>query len=169
MYKYLIIGIALIFTLSGVYYINQAGGGELISKVISGNTPTNEIPPSLESVSGTYICSTKSGCTKNYELTLKNDQTAEMVQIDNSNNSSTNNNQLDSSSSNIQQNEDKGTWDLDVQNMLVVSFNGHGDTEYSSPQKLIIKNVGSTALFGIHYTKANYKDMVKPIFVKQEQ
>ncbi len=239
MYKYLIIGIAAIFTLSGNYYIRKAGGEELISRAVSGEVKKNETPISIDEIVGLYICDIDSGCKSRQVLLLKNDQTVELLpissdsivsdeiieelsnelredspvqnniqttiiststefaeqllestttetistttEITNTNiviippsdfgNSSENNteqkytlNLVPESASIIE----KGTWDIDVQNILVVTINEHGTSTYEVPQKIIILDVGTNTLSRINFTKNNYINMIKPVFIRQE-
>lgn len=226
MYKYLIIGVSLMFISGGSYYINKAGGG-LISEVVSGNTQTTITPLNLENIPGVYICGVTSGCENEYVLLLKNDKTVEMTSVSADNQipfttntsdtsikagketpvpdskvssgsdnmtatstevatdgTTTPNNETSSDPtsqvlSNVTSLEElpnngspsiveKGTWDLGVQNMLVITLTEYGTTTYEVPQKLVIKNVEGNTLSKISYTKINYKDMVTPVFIKQE-
>ncbi|MCF7843726.1 hypothetical protein K9M47_02410 [Candidatus Gracilibacteria bacterium] len=166
MYKYLIIGIALMFTLSGSYYINKAGGGDLIEKVISGNTPTNSLPPSPESVSGVYVCSKSFGCNSKFILLLKNDMTAKIVHENEKSEmfEVLDINELDASS---ELDTETGFWDIGIQGMLVVTIYEHLGNEYTPAQKIVIKNIGKTMLSSINYSKNNYKNMTKPVFIRQ--
>lgn len=248
MYKYLIISIAIMSIGGAGYYINKAGGGELIGNAITGETKINTIPPTLETVAGLYICDNSSGCENKYVLLLKDNQTAEMLLISpkngideietekkldtdtidtpierNSiivndttnqsisnpsaieateattstllapeNSSTTDTNIVEATESEErftpEENDhdiddmialkvtdthpdfftEKGEWSIGVQNMLVVTFFGLGTTTYEIPQKFVIKNVGASTLSKISYTKSNYKDMVSPVFIKQE-
>lgn len=248
MYKYLIIGIAFMFTISGNYYIRKAGGAELISKAMSGETKTNSIPLPIGDMVGLYICDTLSGCKNKHILLLKSDQTSELLQISNDvevtneeiseinteNTEITKNNfkieneiNLDRASSTedselnsnkelqnssteqistttvindkmstyeeiIPSNDDnteissqlvstfgldknsiftieKGTWDLDIQNILVINIKERGTSTYQVPQKIVVKNIDESGTFSkISYTKSNYENMINPTFVKQQ-
>jgi hypothetical protein len=75
---------------------------------------------------------------------------------------------LDIVNDNSLTNVEKGEWSIGVQNMLVVTFNEYGTTTYTVPQKFVIKDISTTTLSEISYTKSNYKDMVNPIFLKQQ-
>lgn len=88
MYKYLIVGVALLFLVSGGYYINKAGGGDLLASAFSKPPQSNLPPPTLESVTGVYTCDTSSGCNNKFVLLLRDDQTAEMIQLLNTDESS---------------------------------------------------------------------------------
>lgn len=247
MYKYLIIGIAFVFTLSGNYYIRKAGGAELISKAVSGETKTNSVPLPIEDMVGLYVCDTQSGCNNKHVLLLKNDQTSELLQIsndveitddkfseiattieerlsqsqndvilntststenseinlnysvkDDSNNteqevSTTTINRSDSFINEERQSNDneiknsshltsffelngnseyileKGVWDLDIQNILIITIKERGTSTYQVPQKIVVRNIDNLVKFSkISYTKSNYEGMINPIFVKQE-
>lgn len=243
MYKYLIIGIAFVFTLSGNYYIRKAGGAELISKAVSGETKNNSIPLPIGDMVGLYVCDTLSGCKNKHILLLKSDQTSELLQISNdteitnddfseivieteqnvvqNQNSNTletatsteNNQEQNYSNVNIEQvstttntssnefsnteeiipsNDDnneissqlistfelnkdsiftieKGTWDLDMQNILIINIKERGTSTYQVPQKIVVKNIDESGTFSkISYTKSNYENMVNPTFVKQQ-
>lgn len=61
----------------------------------------------------------------------------------------------------------KGTWDFGNGNILIVSITEQGTTTLESPQKFIIKQVRASLLSGISYNKLVYKDMIKPVFIKQ--
>ena len=241
MYKYLIVGVTLMIIGGSGYYIHKAGGGELITNAITSDTPPNQDPPTLDGVTGVYVCDLSSGCTKKYILILKSDQTTELsltneqptpdtassddtqqkpierdsivvntdlAQLDQTTTSSsteiedTSNTPRDTSTTTTEsdpgtteQSEpsedtheetslsgiasldelstvsqdtiEKGTWDLSAGNLLVVNITEEGSKPYDIPQKLIVKNVGASTLSKISYTKANYKDMVRPVFVKQ--
>lgn len=229
MYKYLIIGIALMFALAGSYYINKSGG-ELIVNAITGEKPTTLAPLNSAAIPGVYVCDTKSGCTGKYVLLLKNDQTAVMrllPQTDTPLEENTESNQeenlgtensstTESSNKNISpvsndvenatsqaetetplQNDaefsneefessdtldpdsenndgdsgyiiDRGTWDVVIQNMLVITLITQGTTTYDTPQKIVIKNVDPMRLSKISFTKTIYPNMVQPTFIRQE-
>lgn len=242
-YKYLIVGIALMFAWSALHYISKVGGTELILGAISNDSSAGLIPPTVDSVTGAYICDSNSGCNNKYVLLLKSDQTAEMILVsksedadsqnmnysqeehkkiernsivindsvfptDNNNNlenigitssstisgtssttsqatekiisedvedlqknvqSENNQDSLSFLSDNKTKNNDKaekGSWDLTLQNILVVTFNESGTTTYEVPQKIVVKGVGASILSKINYTKSVYKDMEKPVFIK---
>lgn len=162
MYKYLIIGVAFMFISAGAYYINQAGGG-LISNIVAGNIneEDNLTPINPENIPGTYICNTTSTCQNKYILSLKNDATVELTRTIPS---TENNNDITTSTVSTE----KGIWDLAIQNMLIITILGDSDTTYDIPQKIVIKNVKNTTLSKISYTRSKYKDMISPIFIKQE-
>lgn len=243
MYKALIIGIALMVTCGSGYYIIKSGGGEMIANALTNDTPPNAEPPTIEGVTGVYICDTGSGCTKRYVLVLKEDQTLEMssladvvenadsdkgeesadsekpiernsiivntteapaldITLDASTSSTDTLTTTSSTQDVLQSNNDtevsiissdttiteqsaslavleelnsvplstieKGNWTIGVQNMLVINLLEVGTTTYNVPQKLVVKNVGASTLSKISYTKANYKNMIKPVFVKQD-
>lgn len=231
MYKYLIIGIACMFFFSGAYYINKAGGGEILIGAIVGGKSTPITPLVLDKIPGMYICDESSGCTSKYVLLLRDDKTAEVVLFNGDENANSEyqnyildeSQQLsgDSSSDNAMpvasdatgtdelsdtttvddtgdaplpevskpettvadvdnlfpsnENEDttdlhveKGTWDVAVQNMLVVTLYETGSTTYPVPQKIVVKNVTDNSLSKLSYTKSNFTDMVDPVFIRQQ-
>lgn len=175
MYKYLIIGIALMFFSAGAYYINSAGGG-LISDIVAGNitSEANLTPLNIEKIPGIYVCNTSTTCKNKYTLSLKNDKTLELTRTLLTTNNNPKKNQTDSDAIDTTTlngallTSEQGTWDLGVQNMLVMTLTGSGETSYTIPQKIIIKNVRNTTLSKISYTKNNYKDMISPIFIRTE-
>lgn len=63
---------------------------------------------------------------------------------------------------------EKGTWSFGGGNILIITLTQVGETEYNTPQKLIIKKIGASTLSNISYDKLRYKQMVKPVFVKLE-
>lgn len=215
------------------YYINKAGGGELIGNALSRDEKQIMDPPTSDTVAGLYICDTNSGCTKKYVLILKSDQMAEMTVIDpiteeenelenveatidenkvlaplsplvNSNSSTSPTDgaaivespTVDTSTTTLPFTDtpvaspltdevlsekylsdvpeqailtvEKGDWSLGVMNLLVITFTETGSSTYDIPQKIVVKSVGASLLSKISYTKSNYKDMVKPVFIKQE-
>lgn len=63
---------------------------------------------------------------------------------------------------------EKGNWDLGVQNMLIITIKEYGTSTYEIPQKIVVQNVQPTILSKISYTKSIYKDMINPVFIKQD-
>jgi hypothetical protein len=63
---------------------------------------------------------------------------------------------------------EKGTWSFGGGNILIITLTSLGDTEYNTPQKLVIKKIGSSTLSSISFNKQRYKEMIKPVFVKVE-
>jgi hypothetical protein len=61
---------------------------------------------------------------------------------------------------------EKGTWDITVQNMIVINFTEQGTTTYAIPRKLVVKSTTGKRLSKINYTKSIYKEMKDPVFVK---
>ncbi len=61
----------------------------------------------------------------------------------------------------------KGTWGLTSNNILILTLTEQGTTTFEVPRKLIVKKVGASLLSRIDYNKNHYKDMVKPVFVRQ--
>jgi hypothetical protein len=64
---------------------------------------------------------------------------------------------------------EKGTWSFGGGNILIITLTQLGDTEYTEPQKLIIKKIGASTLSNIAYDKGRYKEMVRPVFVKVDK
>lgn len=161
------------FTLAGGYYIDTAGGG-IMGDIIMGNITSQDtlIPLNPDDIPGTYICNTVSTCKNKYTLILKNDKTIELLRTLATKTAPNNNEQVgtdtDPADSVPDSDTEKGDWNLDVQNILVINITGKGDKEYDVAQKIVVKNVRSKTLSKISYTKANYKDMSNPIFIKQE-
>ena len=215
-YRYLIIGMAVMFSASGYYYINQAGGADIIIGAISGDKKINTMPLNVENVVGVYACDVNSGCNGDYILLLKNDKSAEMLHTlftedikDKNNNSILIDTKIQKYSSDISTTDeegvsnndtqnnvtssqddssklsslnslselsnsdsgdnilDKGDWDMGVQNMLIINFKENNNDAYKIPQKVVIKQVDGNILSKISYTKTTYKDMLKPVFVRQ--
>lgn len=156
MYKYLIIGVALMFFSSGAYYYMQGPGGIVIGDAIAGKsiTETSFAPINQESISGTYVCNTVATCKHQYTLLLNNDGTVELLHK--------------ATSTESPDITESGTWNLEVKNMVSIKIIEKGDLVYARPQKIIIKDVKPTTLSKISYTKGNYTDMVNPIFIRQE-
>lgn len=177
MYKYLIITIALMFTVAGGYYIDQAGGG-IMGNILTGNITTQDtlIPVNIDDIPGEYVCKTVSACNNKYTLILKNDRTAELIKsskVTHENSSTTETGAWEETPSDaptdeVTNNTEKGQWDLGVKNMLIVTLTEKGENTYTVPQKIVIKSIGTKTLSKISYTKNNYKDMHNPIFFKQE-
>ncbi len=179
MYKYLIIACALMFIGAGGYYVNNAGGG-IMGNIITGNITSQEslVPLNEENIPGMYVCNNVSTCKNKYILLLKSDKTAELtrapkVSSDDTTEDVTSDNENQpaeetSFTPEIDNNTETGNWNLDVQNMLVVTIVKQGQTDYTIPQKIVIKNVNTKTLSKISYTKTNYKDMNNPIFIRQD-
>lgn len=168
MYKFLIISTAFMFIVAGGYYVNVAGGG-IMGDIITGNITTQEtlIPLVIEDIPGTYLCNTSSTCKNKYTLILKNDKTAELKRTTSLTATNVEGDD-ESNNENTLTSTEVGTWDIGVQNLLVVTLIQQEDTIYAIPQKIVIKNVKAKTLSKISYTKAHYKDMNNPIFIKQE-
>lgn len=64
---------------------------------------------------------------------------------------------------------EKGTWAFGGGNILIITLTQLGDTEYTEPQKLVIKKIGASTLSNIAYDKTRYKEMVRPVFVKVDK
>ena len=173
MYKFLIIIVAVMFIAAGGYYVDVAGGG-IVGNIVMGNITTQDtlIPLSPDDIPGTYVCNTSATCKHKYSLVIKNDKTIELIRELSAATSSQNTpdtNQDNNEASNVDTTTEIGNWDLGVQNMLVITITGQGELVYDIPQKIVIKKVTAKTLSKISYTKNNYKDIISPIFIKQEQ
>jgi hypothetical protein len=269
MYKYLIIGIALMFVTGSGYYLNKSGGLNLIYKASKSSGPLNLTQLTRDEISGLYVCNESSGCVHKHLLLLQDDLTAEMLILtkidketedgnteidellqdttqittqtevksqepqqdtqttlytgsstnaftesssstlttesttlatidsdkstinentDNSESKTTANNyeDLPYSTENNEQRSDtiqnlfaaiqeknpestleKGTWDLDVQNMLVIKIETSATSTLEVPRKFVIKSVDTKTLSNINYTKKVYISMRDPVFKKR--
>ena len=151
MYKYLIVGVALMFFTSGAYYLQGAGGGAIVDAIAGKDiTQENFMPVNQENIPGTYSCKTISTCKHPYTLTLRNDGSVEL------------------SSDRSKNTPETGTWNLDVQNILVITLDLQENSSYPTPQKIVIKDVKTKTLSKISYTRSNYPDMTNPIFIREE-
>ncbi len=229
MYKYLIIGIACMVIIGSGYYMWRSGGGELIRNAYSVDAQSNLNPPTVESVTGIYTCTKKTGCNNKYTILLKEDQTFQMLaSYDNEieivpteeivggeqeeRNSIVVNDTLtpntsetevlstggdtvviatntemsaDIVSDNININEtsenesstfesldplsdiESGKWGLGRGNILILTVTEQGTTTLDNPKKLIIGKIGASILSSISYNRSQYKDMIKPTFIRQ--
>lgn len=271
MYKYLIIGIALMFVTGSGYYLNKSGGLNLIYKASKSSGPLNLTQLTRDEISGLYVCDESSGCIHKHLLLLQDDLTAEMLILtkideepedgnteidellqdttqittqtevksqepqqdtqitlyteststtdtftesssstlttetttlvtidsdkstihentDNSESKTPANNyeDLPYSTENNEQRSDtiqnlfaaiqeknpestleKGTWDLDVQNMLVIKIETSATSTLEVPRKFVIKSVDTKTLSNINYTKKVYTSMRDPVFKKR--
>lgn len=61
----------------------------------------------------------------------------------------------------------KGSWGLGHNNILIITLTEQGTTTFEIPQKLIIKKIESSVLSRIDFNKTDYKDMIKPAFVRE--
>ena len=269
MYKYLIIGIALMFVTGSGYYLNKSGGLNLIYKASKSSGPLNLTQLTRDEISGLYVCDESSGCIHKHLLLLQDDLTVEMLiltKIDEEteggnteigellhdttqmtastevqsqepqqdiqttlyigsstdtfteSSSSTLTTEtttpatIDSDKSTIHENTDnsesknpantyedepystenseqrtdtirnlfaviqeknpestleKGTWDLDIQNMLVIKIETSATSTLEVPRKFVIKSVDAKTLSNINYTKKVYTSMRDPVFKKR--
>lgn len=65
-------------------------------------------------------------------------------------------------------NLEKGSWSFGSGNIIIAVFTEYGTTTYKTPHKLIIKKVEASILSRISFNKENYKDMLKPVFLREE-
>ncbi|MBP6948613.1 MAG: hypothetical protein KBC41_03270 [Candidatus Pacebacteria bacterium] len=165
MYKYLIVLIALMFIVSGGYYMNLAGGG-MLGNIFTGNITTQDtlVPLVVEDIPGVYTCNSISTCKNLYTLILREDNTTELqiTQKDSLNDSDT------PEEIQIFSVTEKGVWHIDVKNILVITLTEKESENYDVPQKIVISNVRKKILSKISYTKSNYTDVSTMIFIKQE-
>lgn len=71
--------------------------------------------------------------------------------------------------SNIQPISDlkKGNWLLVRSNVIILTVTDNGDVKLDTPQKIIINKIDSNSLSRISYNKNEYKDMTKPVFLRE--
>jgi hypothetical protein len=61
----------------------------------------------------------------------------------------------------------KGTWSLVRGNVIILTLTDNGDAKLATPQKIIINKIDTNSLSRISYNKTDYKDMTKPVFLRE--
>lgn len=187
MYRKLILGILLSVSLSATYYVVFSGGGNVLSSAITNDVTPSYNTPTIEMISGIYSCSKQSGCLATSTLTLKDDNTAEMitsplksvVMVTTPGSEEVSTSATDSVDySNTQETEtttlvredtlEKGTWDLGANNILIINLTDSGTSTYDRVHKMIAQRVSTSTIQKITFAKDLFPFFAKPIFTREE-
>lgn len=197
MYRKLILGILLLVSSSATYYVVFSGGSNVITGAIKNDVTPSYNTPTVDMLSGIYTCDKSSGCLGPITLTLKDDNTVEMVTplnlINNEGkevsvdmsapqtvdektetvtvteaNESTGDFLLGDSSDDDGFLLERGSWDIGTNNILIVSLTETGTSTYDRYHKFIAQKVSTSTIQKISFPKEFFPGFNKPSFMRQE-
>lgn len=193
MYRKLILGILLAVASSATYYVVFSGGANVITNAVQNDVTPSYNTPTIEMLTGIYSCTKDRGCLGTTTLTLKDDNSVEMIttmirprgvseglELEESNIPSegvvvptTNEQTAISSEDLITVNEEettieRGSWDLGSNNILIVTLTESGTSTYERYHKFIAQKVSTSTIQKITFTKDIFPSFQKPIFTREE-
>lgn len=193
MYRKLILGILLAVASSATYYVVFSGGANVITNAVRNDVTPSYNTPTVEMMSGIYSCTKLQGCLATTTLTLKDDNTAEMVSSVAE--SSVVGGGVESGESKVgeqptQETEvnsyatitedssglplagtvllERGSWELGTNNILIVTLTESGTSTYERYHKFIAQNVSTSTIQKITFPKDLFPSLVKPVFIRLE-
>lgn len=192
MYRKLILGILLAVASSATYYVVFSGGANVITNAVRNDVTPSYNTPTVEMMSGIYSCTKLQGCLATTTLTLKDDNTAEMVSSvaespvsggaefgeNKVGEQPTSEAEVNSYTASAEENSDltsvgkvlleRGSWELGTNNILIVTLTESGTSTYERYHKFIAQNVSTSTIQKITFPKDLFPSLAKPVFIRLE-
>lgn len=150
MYKYLIVGVTFLVLGGAGYYFNSSGGGDLVAQAIV-NGDGAKGGTSAELYSGTYECTSDTGCETPYLFILNDDTTFEVLEV------------VGTEEEDTKKLISTGSWGLGSGGTIVFLIDAI-PSENKVSFSIIAKKITSLKISDFTNTKKLYPGMKSPIF-----
>ncbi len=152
MYQTIVLGLGFLLLVGGGYLIKNVDSEGVVTTSLASPAEASSVL-TLESLSGTYICDSSSGCENPRILDLSADGSVHM--------NTTYENGVEVL------NED-GTWSIGINNRPVILLKGSTQETYPAPRMLSVRYASKTSLSGVTFDQKVYTDLKNPVFRKPD-
>ena len=189
MYRKLILGILLVVASSATYYVVFSGGANVITSALRNDVTPSYNTPTVEMI---YSCTKSQGCLGTTTLTLKDDNTLEILssivkpvviseglELEESKASAEGGQEAGQSGYVSSEGSEvtslaesllleRGSWELGTNNILIMTITESGTSTYERYHKLVAQKVSTSTIQKITFAKELFPSLHKPIFTRLE-